>query len=89
MSVIVYSITNCPKCAAAKALLKRKEIPFEDFNVQEDQNKNKEMIEKLKAANLLRDEVNAPVLDIDGIIIEGFDKEKMLTAFKEKELLKE
>ena len=89
MTVIVYSISNCSKCAAAKALLKRKNMVFEEFNIQEDKEKNTEAIKKLEDAGNSIDEINAPILDIDGIIIQGFDKEKILVALKEKGLLTE
>ncbi len=89
MSVIVYSISNCPKCAAAKAVLKRKNIAFEEFNVQKSEEKNSEVVQKMEAAGLSTEEINAPVLDIDGIMIHGFDKEKILEALKEKGLLQE
>ena len=84
MGVIVYSISNCPKCAAARALLKRKNIGFEDFNVQEDKEKNKEVVQKLENAGISTDGISAPILDIEGIIIQGFDKEKILNVLKEK-----
>ena len=89
MSVIVYSISNCPKCAAAKALLKRKGIAFEEFNIQEDKEKNAEAVKKIEAGGSAIDEISAPVLDIDGIVSQGFDKEKILAALKEKGLLTE
>lgn len=84
MGVIVYSISNCPKCAAAKALLKRKNIAFEDFNMQEDKEKKQEIVQKLENAGISTDEISAPILDIEGIIIQGFDKEKILNILKEK-----
>ncbi len=87
MSVIVYSISNCPKCSAAKAVLRRKNIAFEEFNIQEDKEKNAEAVKKLENAGNSTDEISAPVLDIDGIMIQGFDKEKILAALKEKELV--
>ncbi len=87
MNVIVYSISNCPKCAAAKALLRRKNIEFEEFNIQEDKEKNTEAVKKLEDAGNSIDEISAPVIDIDGTIIQGFDKEKILAALKEKGLI--
>ena len=87
MSVIVYSISNCPKCAAAKAVLRRKGIAFEEFNIQEDTEKNAEAVKKLEDAGNAIDEINAPILDIDGIVSQGFDKEKILAALKEKGLV--
>jgi glutaredoxin 3 len=43
--VTVYSGPNCPYCDKAKALLKRKNIRFEDYNVKEDAEKLEEMLE--------------------------------------------
>jgi len=44
--VIVYSGPNCPYCDRAKALLKKKGVPFQDFNVKADQAKLTEMMER-------------------------------------------
>jgi len=88
MSVVVYSIPNCPKCAASKALLRRKGVPFEEFDVSEDKEKAREMIEKRRSVREADSrEVMLPVLDIEGIIIEGFEREKIEAALKEKGLL--
>ena len=85
MPVIVYSISNCPKCAAAKALLKRKGISFEEANIEEQPEKKQELIEKLNTIGIEADQVGMPVLDIDGKIIQGFDREEIEAALKEKE----
>lgn len=85
MALIVYSIPNCPKCAAAKALLKRKGISFEEANIEEQPEKKQELIEKLKTIDIEADQVGMPVLDIDGKIIQGFDREEIEAALKEKE----
>ncbi|MGN1029259.1 MAG: glutaredoxin domain-containing protein, partial [Bacilli bacterium] len=42
-------------------------VAFEEFNVQEDMNARDEMINKSK-------QMGVPVLDIDGTVIVGFDK---------------
>lgn len=86
MTVIVYSLTNCQKCAAAKAVLKRKEIEYQEKNVEESEEFKKEMTAKLEQAGMTEAEVSMPVLDIEGTIIEGFNKEKMLALLKEKGL---
>ena len=86
MALIVYSIPNCPKCAAAKALLKRKGISFEEANIEEQPEKKQELIEKLKTIDIEADQVGMPVLDIDGKIIQGFDREQIEIALKEKGL---
>jgi glutaredoxin len=90
MAVIVYSLPNCMKCSAAKALLKRKGVAFEEFDVKADREKAREMVEKRRAARPEGStDVFFPVLDIEGTILEGFDKEKILAALKEKGLLEE
>ena len=83
MAVIVYSIPNCPKCRAAKALIKRLGIEFEEYDVTVDKEKAKEMVEKRRAAREEGSgEVELPVLDINGIIVEGFHREKIEEAVK-------
>lgn len=89
MAIIIYSLTNCPKCAAAKAVLKRNSVPFEEKNIEEGEENRKELASKLEEKGMPEDEVNMPVLDIGGNLLEGFDKEKMLATLKEKGFLKE
>ncbi len=74
MKVKVYSTPTCPFCKLAKEFLTEKEIEFEDFNVAEDSEKREEMIAKSKR-------MGVPVIDIDGKIFVGFDREAL-----EKEL---
>jgi len=68
--VIVYSTSNCPYCVLAEEFLKENKIEFEKINVQENKEKAKKMIEKSGQSGV-------PVIDIDGKIIVGFDKEKI------------
>ena len=70
LKVKVYSTTVCPYCIIAKDFLKDNKIEFEDINVQEDHNAAKEMVEK-------SGQTGVPVIDVDGEIIIGFDKEKL------------
>lgn len=86
MSVTVYSITNCPKCAALKALLKRKNIAFQEFNVTENEEKKQELLQKTQQAGLPAEDVMLPVLDIDGKLVQGFDREEIEAELKEKGL---
>ena len=86
MTVIVYSLTNCQKCAGAKAVLKRKGISYEEKNIETSEDNKKEMMAKFEQAGLMDEGINMPVLDIEGAILEGFNKERMLTALKEKGL---
>lgn len=76
--VIVYSTTICPWCNKVKDYLKQHNIEFEEKNVQEDQEAAHEMVEK-------SGQMGVPVIDIDGEIIVGFDKEKIDKALKIKD----
>ena len=89
MTVTVYSLPNCPKCSAAKAVLKRNNVSFDEFDVVNDKEKAKEMVEKRRTVREEGSkEVMMPVLDIEGVIVEGFDRKKIEQALKEKGLVK-
>jgi glutaredoxin-like YruB-family protein len=68
--VTVYSTSTCPFCIRAKQFLKDNSIAFEDIDVSENHDKAQEMIKK-------SGQMGVPVLEIDGQIIVGFDKEKI------------
>jgi len=73
--VIVYSTSTCPFCVSAKDFLKEHKVKFEEFNVAENREKAMEMVKK-------SGQTGVPVLDIDGKIITGFDKEAISRALK-------
>lgn len=68
--VIVYSTPTCPWCIRAKQFLNDNNIPFENYDVSVDQSKAEEMVQKTG-------QMGVPVLDIEGEIITGFDKERI------------
>jgi len=68
--VRVFSTISCPYCFTLKEFLKQHDIEFEDIDVSKDENALKEMIEK-------SGQMGVPVVDIDGQIVVGFDKEKI------------
>ena len=68
--VKVFSTQFCPYCVSLKEYLKKNNIDFEDIDVSQDQEAQKEMVEK-------SGQMGVPVVDIDGEIIVGFDKEKI------------
>ena len=63
----VYSTESCPWCVKAKQYLKSKNIEYIEVNVGEDMEGREEMIK-------LSGQMGAPVINIDGKIIVGFDK---------------
>ncbi len=69
-TVTVYSTPTCPYCKRAKDYLTRKGIAFTDYNVAEDREKAKEMIEKSK-------QMGVPVIVVGDDIIIGFNQKKL------------
>jgi len=72
-NVTVYSTPACPYCIRAKDYLKANDITFENIDVSQDQEAGQKMVEK-------SGQMGVPVLDIEGEIIVGFDKEKIKNA---------
>lgn len=72
-NVKIYSTPTCPYCIRTKQFLKDSNIQFEDMDVSVNHEAAEEMIEK-------SGQMGVPVLDIDGEIIVGFDKEKIKQA---------
>lgn len=68
--VKVYSTPTCPYCVTLKAFLKEKGIEFEDIDISQNQQALEEMVKQSK-------QMGVPVVDIDGQIVVGFDKEKI------------
>ncbi|MHC2995543.1 MAG: glutathione S-transferase N-terminal domain-containing protein [Candidatus Atribacteria bacterium] len=66
----VYGVPTCPFCKRTKEFLKDKGFDFEDLDVSVNQDLAKEMIEK-------SGQMSVPVIEIDGEIIIGFDKERI------------
>ncbi len=75
MAVKVYSTPACPYCHMAKDFLKENKVEFEDIDVAKDQEAGKEMVQK-------SGQMGVPVIDVNGTIIVGFDKEKIMEALK-------
>ena len=49
----MYSGDPCPYCGAAKALLKSKNIEFEEFDIWKDPAKAKEMLQRTNGARTI------------------------------------
>ena len=75
VTVKVYSTPTCPYCNLAKQFLKENNVIFEDVNVAEDREAIMNMIRK-------SGQMGVPVLDVDGKIIVGFNKEAIKEALK-------
>jgi len=73
VTVKIYSTPSCVYCKMAKDFFKKNNVSFVDYNVAEDIDKAEEMVEKTGQQGV-------PVIDIDGKIIIGFDKESIEEA---------
>jgi len=82
MAVTVYSTETCPYCHKVKDLLEDKGVSFKTVSVDKDSEGLQNMMEKTGGVQ------SVPVVDIDGEIIIGYDKDKILAALEEKGLLK-
>lgn len=74
----VYSTPACPYCFALKQFLKEKGFEFEDIDVSQDEKALREMVEKTG-------QLGVPVIEIDGEIVIGFNKEKISQLLNLKE----
>ena len=76
--VKVYTTKSCPFCVTLKDFLKNNNVEFESFDVAEDLEARKEMIER-------SGQMGVPVMDIDGQIVIGFDKRRIVELLGIKE----
>ena len=67
IQVLIYSSSLCGYCYQAKTLLKKKNISFQEIDVDEDFNKRKEMIAKSNGRT------SVPQIFFGDIHIGGFD----------------
>ncbi|KAF0134552.1 MAG: glutaredoxin-like protein [Candidatus Saganbacteria bacterium] len=69
----VYSTPTCPYCVMAKRYFNENNIEFENIDVSSSQSAAEEMISK-------SGQLGVPVIDINGTIIIGFNKTKIMQA---------
>ena len=79
--VIIYSTPACHFCNMAKTYLMEKGVKFTDYDVSRDKEKAKEAIRKSGRGAV-------PVLEINGRIIVGFDRQLIDDALTRKKPLK-
>jgi glutaredoxin-like YruB-family protein len=68
--VKIYSTPTCPWCIRTKQFLKENNIDFQDIDVSSNQQAADEMMSKTG-------QMGVPVIDIEGQIVVGFDREKI------------
>lgn len=73
--IIVYSTPACSYCHMVKDYLKEKGLEFIDKDVSKDESASQEMIDK-------SGQMGVPVIDVDGQIMIGFDKNQLTNLLK-------
>lgn len=71
----IYSTPTCVYCKMAKEFFKENNIEYTDVDVAVDLKEREEMVQK-------SGQMGVPVIDIDGEIIIGFDREKIKDLLK-------
>ena len=69
-TVTVYTTPTCSWCTAAKDHLTANSVSYEEVDVAADMQRAREMVEK-------SGQYGVPVIDIDGEIIVGFDRNRI------------
>ena len=78
--VVIYTTSYCPYCFGAKALLRSKNVEFEEIDVTDDPAQRAEM-ERLSAQRTV------PQIFIDAHPIGGYDEARRLDAIGELDRL--
>ncbi len=77
MKVKIYTTTHCPYCVIAKNFFRQNNIEFEEVNVETDPAAAVEMVQK-------SGQTGVPVIEINGHVIVGFNRPKILEAMEKK-----
>lgn len=75
MTIKVYSTPTCPYCKLVKEFLQSQKLPFEDIDVAADGDAAKEMVK-------ISGQMGVPVIDVNGQIIVGWNKQALENAIK-------
>ena len=75
--VLIYTTKSCPYCSMAKSYLDQKGVKYKEYDVSEDRKKAKEMVMKSNQSSV-------PVLQINGRIVVGFDRQLIDDALVRK-----
>lgn len=69
-SVKIYTTNTCTYCKMAKDFFQQNNVQYEELNVVTDVKARQEMVEK-------SGQLGVPVIDIDGTIVVGYDRERL------------
>ena len=68
--VTIYTTPTCVYCKMSKAFFKEHSIDYTEKDVASDRAAREEMVKR-------SGQMGVPVIDVDGTLIVGFDKEKL------------
>lgn len=68
--ITIYTTPSCVYCKMTKAFFKQHNVAYEEKDVTTDERAREDMINASR-------QMGVPVIDIDGTIVVGFDKEKL------------
>jgi len=74
----IFVTPVCPYCYTLKEFFKGKNFSFEEIDVSKDEKLLEEMIQK-------SGQMSVPVIEINGQIVVGFDKQKISEILKIKD----
>lgn len=72
-NVLIYTTSTCAYCKMTKEYFKEHNVLYKEKNVESDEKAREEMVEKSH-------QLGVPVIDIDGEIFVGFDREGLAKA---------
>lgn len=78
--VLIYTTQSCAFCHAAKDYLTKHHVEFEEIKVDKVEGGVQKLIDK-------SGQLGVPVIDIDGKLIVGFDREQLDAELREKRLI--
>ena len=70
MAVRVFSTPSCTYCTQVKSYLRERGVKFVEYDVSRDQRKAEEMALKSRQHGV-------PVIDFNGTILVGYDKQRL------------
>ncbi|MFH1462484.1 MAG: glutaredoxin domain-containing protein [bacterium] len=76
--VKLFTTPGCPYCFTLGEFLKEHKIEFQEIDISQDEKAKDDLIERTG-------QIGVPILEIDGELIIGFDKEKIVKLLKLKE----
>ncbi len=75
MAIKIYTTPSCGYCTIVKKYFRENRVSFTEYDVSRDKRRAEEMIKK-------SGQMGVPVIDINGKIIRGFNKEEIERSLK-------